>query len=97
MDADMEHQMMHMADRIMPKVPLEIDKSHGIRKLRINFRSNEKKSSSSVILFKISTHCRLTRMVNAQSMTIGRRQYPSTDITAPNVTFVWLAIRDSRK
>lgn len=25
MDADMEHQMMHMADRIMPKVPLEID------------------------------------------------------------------------
>ena len=29
--------------------------------------------------------------------TMGKRQYPSTEMTAPKVTLAWLAIKDSRQ
>lgn len=39
-----------------------------------------------------NTHCNAIRMLIPDSTTIGSKQYPRTETTAPRVTAAWVAI-----
>lgn len=43
------------------------------------------------------TYCNVRRTLIPDNTTIGNRQYPNTDTTAPNVTDAWIAITLNNK
>lgn len=83
---------MHKPVSKIPNTPLSNEKQIFFIVIIIVETHEENKAPNNHNQNLCSTHCNATRMLIPDSTTIGSRQYPNTETTAPNVTAACVAI-----